>query len=75
MALATIGDTVMAAEPSQAQVDAAVSACNDLMKELPFYARSMINDDLVYKVAYACASAVVQTGEEEAKVKSKSKAP
>jgi hypothetical protein len=63
----------MAAEPSQAQVDAAVSACNDLINELPFYAKSMINNDMIYKVAYACASAVVQVGEEEAKAKLKSK--
>ena len=55
----------MAAEPSQAQVDAAVSACNDLINELPFYQRGMISSDMIYRVAYACASAVVQAGEEE----------
>jgi hypothetical protein len=65
----------MAAEPTQAQVDAAVSACNDLVQDLPFYAKSLINNDLIYKVAYACASAVVQAGEEEKKASDGPKAP
>ena len=38
----------MVAEPSQAQVDAAVSACNDLINELPFYQRGMISADMIY---------------------------